>query len=286
MRLARENFDAGGLEPRQRIDDGLLGVGRGDRPAGGLEKREAARRSRRRRARRPEQAGIAGIAAGAERDLVGDLPGFVHRRGEDAGHALAQSVIASAAIERADRDLEADAAAIAGGTNGRADHLCAECRADHAGGNAGGRAAARSTRGAAQVVGVARAARLGRGKFGGDGLSDDDRAGLAQRGNARAIAFGAEAGEQRRAVFGRHVGGLDDVLDADRHAVDVRARPARPPARGRLVGSSARTLEVEIDEGADLGLERGDIGKAAFEEVARRVGAAGKARRRREVRLG
>src|SRR5499433_3823244 len=35
-----------------------------------------------------------------------------------------------------------------------------------------------------------------------------------------------EAGEQRRAVFGRHVGGLDDVLDADRHAVNLRARPA------------------------------------------------------------
>src|SRR5262249_26263974 len=73
---------------------------------------------------------------------------------------------------------------------------------------------------------------------------------------------------------------------SDRHAIDLRARPARAPARGRLVGSRTRTLEVEIDEGADLGLERGDIGKAAFEEVARRVGAAGKARRRREIRLG
>src|SRR5262249_2444093 len=61
---------------------------------------------------------------------------------------------------------------------------------------------------------------------------------------------------------------------------------ARAPARARLVGGRARTLEVEIDEGADLGLERGDIGKAAFEEVARRVDAAGKARRRREGRLG
>src|SRR5260370_36456841 len=104
---------------------------------------------------------------------------------------------------------------------------------------------------------VARAARLGGSKFCGDGLPDDDWAGLAQRGAARTIPFGAEAGEQRRAVFGRHVGGLDDVLDADRHAVDLRARPTRAPARGRLVGSCARTLEVEIDEGADLGLERG-----------------------------
>src|SRR6516225_2571304 len=50
-------------------------------------------------------------AAGADRDLVGDLPGVVQRRGEDAGRALAQAVVASAAIERADRDLETDAAA-------------------------------------------------------------------------------------------------------------------------------------------------------------------------------
>src|SRR5215472_18565767 len=286
MGLARENFDAGGLEPRQRIGDGLLGVGRGDRPAGSLDKGEAARFSWRRRARWSEQSGIAGIAAGANRDLVSDLPGVVQHRSEDAGRALAQAVVASAAIERADRDLEADAAAVARGANGRADHLRAERRADYARDNAGGGAAARSARGAAQVMRVARAARLGRGNFSGDGLSDDDRAGLAQRGNTRAIAFGAEAGEQRRAVFGWHVRGLDDVLDADRHAIDLRARPARAPARARLVGSCARTLEVEIDEGADLGLERGDIGKTAFEEVARRVGAAGKARRRREIRLG
>src|SRR5262249_56461649 len=108
----------------------------------------------------------------------------------------------------------------------------------------------------------------------------------ARGGSAPARGAGAEAGERRGAVFGRHVGGLDDVLDADGHAIDLRARPARPPARARLVGGRARTLEVEIDEGADLGLEQGDIGKAALEEVARRIGAAGKARRRREVWLG
>src|SRR5262249_58175553 len=141
-------------------------------------------------------------------ELVSGWRGVVKGWGEGAGRVWAQAVVASAAIERADRDLEADAAAIARGANGRADHLCAKRRADHARDNAGGRAAARSARGAAQVMRVARAARLGGGKFGGDGLSDDDRAGLAQRGNARAIAFGTEAGEQRRAVFGRHVGRL------------------------------------------------------------------------------
>src|SRR5262249_47636370 len=121
MGLAREHFDAGGLEPRQRIGDGLLGVRRGDRPAGGLDKGEAAGFWWRGPGGGSEQPGIAGTAAGANRDLVSDLPGVVQRRGEDAGRALAQAVVASAAIERADRDLEADAAAIAGRPNGRAD---------------------------------------------------------------------------------------------------------------------------------------------------------------------
>jgi hypothetical protein len=53
-----------------------------------------------------------------------------------------------------------------------------------------------------------------------------------------------------------------------------------------LVGGCARAVEVEIDEGADLGLERGEIGEAAFKEVARRVGAALKARGCRKVRFG
>src|SRR5438445_397221 len=77
-------------------------------------------------ARRPNKAGIAGIAAGANRDLVGDLPGILERHRENAGRALAQPVMTAAAIERADRDLEADAAAVTGRANGRADHLCAE----------------------------------------------------------------------------------------------------------------------------------------------------------------
>ena len=74
-------------------------------------------------------------------------------------------------------------------------------------------------------------------------------------------------------------------LMPSRHAVDRRARPARAPARGRLVGCRACAVEIEMHEGADLGLERGEIGEAAFEEIARRVGAARKARRCRKVRL-
>jgi len=97
------------------------------------------------------------------------------------------------------------------------------------------------------------------------------------------VALGAAAGEERRALAGRHVDGLDDVLDADRHAVELRDRLARAPARGRLVGAGARAIDIEMHEGTDLGLVRPEIGEAALEEVARRIAAAREARRRRQV---
>jgi len=45
-------------------------------------------------------------------------------------------------------------------------------------------------------------------------------------------------------------------------------------------------FEAEIDEGADPGLERREIGETAFEKIARRVGALGEARCCRKIRLG
>src|SRR5262249_18830766 len=129
MRLTREELDPGSFEPCERIGHGLLGARRCGRPAGSFENGKPARFARRWRARRPEQTGIARIAAGARRDLVGDLPNVLQRHAENAGRALAQAVVTSTAIERADRDLEPNTAAVTGGPNGRTDHLGAECRA-------------------------------------------------------------------------------------------------------------------------------------------------------------
>src|SRR3954451_4928274 len=47
------------------------------------------------------------------------------------------------------------------------------------------------------------------------------RAGRARPQHARGIGLGALAREQGRAVLSRHVDGLDDVLDPNRHAVDL-----------------------------------------------------------------
>src|SRR6516164_7739821 len=130
---------------------------------------------------------------------------------------------------------------------------------------------------------VAGTARLGGGKLGGYGLANNDRAGLAQCRDAGPVALGAPSREQRRAVLGRHVSGLDDVLDAQRHAVDRRALPPFAPTLSRLIGSSSRALEIEVYEGADLRLERSKISETALEEIPRRARAVGKARRPTQV---
>ena len=165
---------------------GLGGSG-GDGPAGRLQEREPPRLRRLRRPLGAGQAGRAGIAADALRNLVGDLPGVLQRGGEDPGAALALVVVAAFAVERADRRLEADAAAEARGPQRRADHLGAEARADHAARDGGGGAAARAARRVLEIPGIARAARLGSGKFGGNGLAHNDGACGAQCRDASRI---------------------------------------------------------------------------------------------------
>ena len=143
--------------------------------------------------------------------------------------------MAAAAVDRADRRLEAEAAAEACRAQDRAEHLSANRGADGADGDRRGRAAARAAGRAGEVPRIAGRARVHPCEFGRDRLAEDDRSGFAQRRDARAVAVSSKAGEQRRTVFRRHVDGFDDVLDADRHAVDRRKRLARPPAvRGAI----------------------------------------------------
>src|SRR5262249_58129591 len=105
-----------------------------------------------------------------------------------------------------------------------------------------------------------------------------DGAGVAQRRYDGGVALGAQAGEERRAILGRHVGGFDDVLDAKWHTVNGRARPGLAPAFGGFVGGCTRALKIEMHESTDLWFEYGEIGKAALEKIARCIGAIGEAR--------
>jgi hypothetical protein len=137
---------------------------------------------------------------------------------------------------------------------------------------------------ALRVPRVARAARLARGKFGGDGLAEDDGAGLAQRRNGGAVAVGAPAGVERRAHLGRHVDRFDNVLDAERHAIDGRERRPGTPALGRRIGSRAGAGDVDVDERADLRLPDREGLQTTFQDLARAVGARVKLRTRRQER--
>jgi hypothetical protein len=63
------------------------------------------------------------------------------------------------------------------------------------------------------------------------------------RGDARRVGARPRSGVDRRAVAGRQVGGVDDVLDSDRHAIEKANRGAHGPpgvelrARDRAAGS-------------------------------------------------
>ena len=131
------------------------------------------------------------------------------------------------------------------------------CRARAAPCRAATAAAEPRRRAARRVLGVVRVARLaGRevGELGGHRLAEDHRAGGPQpsrppphraRGMRPACSDGA--------VLGRHVGGVDDVLDADRHAVQ-RPRSAGPARRRSSARSRLRQRVLAVEEGPGLDL--------------------------------
>src|SRR5665213_2003855 len=82
------------------------------RPALGLDQRQRGRPALLRH-RRPHDADPARTAAGAGGDLAGDGPGLGAGRGEDAVAALAEIIVAAAAVDAAEAGLVADDAAIA-----------------------------------------------------------------------------------------------------------------------------------------------------------------------------
>ncbi len=154
-----------------------------------------------------------------ERD-VGDRARQDAERVERAG-GFHHAVHAVLAIGRA----VAEHAAERGRADGRAGGLGADRDRHHEVGDRGGRAARRAGRRAGEVVRVAGRAGMQVGELGGDGLAEQHAAGLARQRDAGGVALRLAAFVDRRAPFGRHVEGVDDVLDAERHAGE-RAAPA------------------------------------------------------------
>ena len=101
-----------------------------------------------------------------------------------------------------------------------------------------------------------------------------------KRADAGRVGHRLMAFEQLAAELGRHVVGLDQVLDADRHAVDHAQRLAGLVSRAGFVGGLARPIQIEKGERHHRGIERLDAFDAALEIGARRVRAVAEFRHR------
>ena len=111
---------------------------------------------------------------------------------------------------------------------------------------------------AGEIVRVAGRAGMQVGEFGGDGLAEQHAAGLARQRDAGGVALGLAALVDRRAPFGRHVEGVDDVLDAERHAGERAALAAVVEGAGR----GKRRVRIDMRPGVHLALARGDAVEA------------------------
>ena len=95
-------------------------------------------------------------------------------------------------------------------------------------------------------------------------LPEHDAAGPPNHRHHRGVRLRPVAGIDRRAVGGRKLGGVEDVLDAD-------GKPAQRQRRSSgSLGAPPRRLEVERGEGADLRFARGNGLRAEIEHGARR----------------
>ena len=145
----------------------------------------------------------------------------------------------SVAVDEAVGRLEGEDAAERGRADRRSSGLGSEGERDHTIGDGGGGAAGRSAGRVIRVVRVPRRAGRAKGELGGHRLAEDERAGLAECGDGGAVAGRLVALVERGAVPGGRFGGVEDVLHAERHAVQRPGgrhgvgRPGREQGRPR-----------------------------------------------------
>ena len=92
------------------------------------------------------------------------------------------------------------------------------------------------------------------GKFGGDGLAEDHRAGGPEHRHRRRIRTRPVALIKVRAVFGRHVHGIEHIFDTHRNAVQWARRRFTIPGAGLGEGQ----LGIDKGPGVDITVARID----------------------------
>ena len=124
------------------------------------------------------------------------------------------------------------------------------------------------------------------GEFGRHRLAEQDRPGGLRQRRGACLETRPAPGIDRRAVAGRHVGGIENVLDAERHAPQHgRARrPCRMPAPRRAPAPD-RARPRRARPGRARGCGRGSSGRRS-PRSARRPRSAARARRREAMRFG
>jgi hypothetical protein len=104
---------------------------------------------------------------------------------------------------------------------------------------------------------------LGQGRLG-----DDHGAGLAQISRQRGVVRHHQALERDRAPGGRHVGGMDVVLQRNRDAVQRAAHLAGPPLAIEAIGFLER-LRVHRQRGVQFFFIERDANQVLLHELAR-----------------
>src|SRR4029077_6459249 len=120
---------------------------------------------------------------------------------------------------------------------------------------------------------------MGSAKFGRGGLAENDGTGFAQRPYGRIVALGEIAAKSLAAHLRGHILGVEQVLDADGHAVDGGEGVPSFPARRTLVSGGAGADLLQGDGGFDDRFALFDHLDAALKIVAGGVGALAKAGR-------
>ena len=139
-----------------------------------------------------------------------------------------------------------------------------------------GRAARRAAGRVRRVVRIDRRPGKAVGEFGRHRLAHDHAAGHAQQRDAGGVGERPVAAIDRRAVLGRHVDGVDDVLDPDRHAGE------QPGSSGAIGGARLRQRLLRIEPGP--GLDRSALASARSRQA--RVKRLGGQLAGRELRDG
>ena len=88
-------------------------------------------------------------------------------------------------------------------------------------------------------------------ELGGGSLSHNHGAGRAQRPHGCVVALGKVAVVGRATHLRGHIPGFEEILDADRHAVNEGERTPGLPARGAGIGCGPRPAFVQGGEGQD-----------------------------------